>query len=169
MWKSQRGMSLVEIIIVIAIAGILTGASVMMFGHIRYANTQKVVETVDTALSQLRASTMSREGRQYLYIYRLSDGCYMKLLADGTVTEVGQSGVLDEDGTKLCGRGTEILRGDGTAVEGDEFIRVVYTKSGLFGTGAGSVPGINTDSIVIRGSGTYTIHLVSETGRHYID
>ena len=169
MWKNQRGMSLVEIIIVIAVAGILTGTSVMMFGHIRYANTQKVVETVDTALTRLRASTMSQEGRRYLYIYRLPDGCYMKLLDDGTVTQVGQSGGLDDDGTKLCGSNTEIFRSDGTLIEDDEFIRVVYTKRGLFGTGAGSVPGINTDSIEIRGSGTYTIHLVRETGRHYIE
>ena len=169
MWKNQRGMSLVEILIVIAVAAILAGVSVTMFGHIRYANTQRTVETVDTALSRLRASTMSREGRQYLYIYRLSDGYYMKLLDDGNITQVGQSGVLDDNGTQLCGSGTEIFRSDGALVGEDAFIRVVYTKSGVFGTGSGGVPGTNTDSIEIRGSGTYTIHLVSETGRHYID
>ena len=166
MWKNQKGMTLVEIIVVIAVAAILMGTSMVMYNQIRYANTKRVVEKVDSALSELRVTTMSREGRQYLYIYQLSDGYYIKLLEDGSVTEVGQTGKLDGNGTRLCGSNAEIRRDDGTVVAGDAFIRVVYTKGGQFGDGA---EGTNTGSIQIRGRGTFTIHLVKETGRHYVD
>ena len=44
----QNGITLVEIIIVIAIIGILASTSVMMIGHLHYANTQKVVRTLDS-------------------------------------------------------------------------------------------------------------------------
>lgn len=70
--KDQGGFSLVEVIIVIALMAVLAGSSVAMVGHIRYANTKKVAEEVDQALSRLRLETISRNGgRQVLFIYRV--------------------------------------------------------------------------------------------------
>ena len=65
----QNGITLVEIIIVIAIIGILASTSVMMIGHLHYANTQKVVRTLDSSLDALQARTMSKSGSSYLYRY----------------------------------------------------------------------------------------------------
>ena len=67
----QNGITLVEIIIVIAIIGILASTSVMMIGHLHYANTQKVVRTLDASLDALQVRTMSKAGSSYLYIYKL--------------------------------------------------------------------------------------------------
>ena len=58
----QNGITLVEIIIVIAIIGILASTSVMMIGHLHYANTQKVVRTLDSSLDALQVRTMSKAG-----------------------------------------------------------------------------------------------------------
>lgn len=70
----QNGITLVEIIIVIAIIGILASTSVMMIGHLHYANTQKVVRTLDASLDALQVRTMSKAGSSYLYIYKLDNG-----------------------------------------------------------------------------------------------
>lgn len=64
----QNGITLVEIIIVIAIIGILASTSVMMIGHLHYANTQKVVRTLDASLDALQVRTMS-QSRQFLSVY----------------------------------------------------------------------------------------------------
>lgn len=56
----QNGITLVEIIIVIAIIGILASTSVMMIGHLHYANTQKVVRTLDSSLDALQVRTMTK-------------------------------------------------------------------------------------------------------------
>ncbi len=78
----QNGITLVEIIIVIAIIGILASTSVMMIGHLHYANTQKVVRTLDASLDALQVRTMSKAGSSYLYIYKLDNGYYTRVLPD---------------------------------------------------------------------------------------
>ena len=60
--RNQNGITLVEIIIVIAIVGILASTAVMMIGHLHYADTQKVVKTLDSSLNELQVKTMSKTG-----------------------------------------------------------------------------------------------------------
>lgn len=181
MWKNRKGFSLIEIIIVIAILGVLAGSSVAIFGHISYANTKKVVEEVDTALSRLRLdtmTTMSQEKPQYLYIYRLKDGYYMKLYEDKLKT-----GTFDitASATRLCGNNVTIKTDAGgldvCSSSATSYICIAYTKSGLFqirqlvgGTETGGTGDKDKlESIEISGNGTYTIKLTNATGRHYIE
>lgn len=176
MWKNHRGFSLIEAVIVIALLGVLIGSSVAMVGYMRYANTKKVVEEVDKALSRLRLETMSQEEQQYLYIYYLSarSGYYMKLLAEDEEPKVGVDGSLDGNGTRLCGSSVEFFYTDPEGVYGklntaDSYVRVAYKKNGLFQIEDKdeSIDGTNVESIEISGNETFTIRLDYETGRHY--
>lgn len=154
MWKNQKGFSLIEIIILIAMIGILAGSSVAIFGHIPYANTRKVAEEVDAALSRLRLETMSQSGEQRLYICKLDDGYYLK--SDPT-----------DSGTRLCGNNVTInpsLKGTHFTIQDDKYVCVAYKKSGVF-----REIDTNADCIEISGSGTYTIRLDLDTGRHYFE
>ena len=65
-----------EIIIVIAIVGILASTAVMMIGHLHYADTQKVMKTLDASLNQLQVKSISKSGNYYLYIYHLIYNLY---------------------------------------------------------------------------------------------
>ena len=62
---NQKGVTLVEIILVIAIIGILAGKTVMVIGHLRYADTEKAVKTVDSSLDKLQVQTMSKADTPY--------------------------------------------------------------------------------------------------------
>lgn len=166
---------MIEIIIVIAIMGIMVGSSVSMMGHIRYANTKKIVESMDAALSKQRVTTMSKQGTPYLYIYKLSDGYYMKQLTQKL--DSFDAAKLNADGTKLSGSSVVISMENGTdtkEVKDDKFIRIAYKKSGAFKTaeyvnsadGTGNLDG---NKIVIEGSSTYTITLVKDTGKHIVE
>ena len=104
----RNGITLVEIIIVIAIIGILASTSVMMIGHLHYANTQKVVRTLDSSLDALQVRTMSKAGSSYLYIYKLDNGYYTRVLSDnlGSFDDTK----LTSDGTKLCNNTIKIRK-----------------------------------------------------------
>ncbi len=171
MKTNQKGMSLIEIIIVIALVGILAGTSVTLIGHVHYANTKKTVESMDSALDKLQVNSMSKQDKTYLYIYKLSDGYYMKQLTDVITTFDGTK--FDSNGTKLSGNSTQVYleSESGTLVDGNVFIRISYKKSGVFDkeTITGSTElGTNVDKIVVKGNGTYTITLVGATGKHPI-
>ena len=160
---NQKGMTLVEIILVIAIIGILAGTSVMMLGHLHYADTQKVIKTIDSSLDKLQMQSMSKAGDHYLYIYHLSDGCYMKILSDDLSSFDGSK--LDSNGTKLANNTVSIYKdsASGTKVDGNQFMKVAYTKSLTFDTTK-----TNVSAIVVSGGSDYTIQLIADTGKHFI-
>lgn len=175
MWKNQKGFSLIEVILVIALIAVLVSSSVSMFGHIRYANTKKVAEEVDNALSRLRLDTMSGDDQQYLYIYQLNGGYYMMVM-DNKRPVVGTDGDLNGNGTRLCGTNVTFSYDTGKTVGENslkdyDYIRVAYRKNGVFRfeDATQGIIGTNTKSITISGGGTFTICLDDETGRHYIE
>lgn len=162
----QRGITLVEIIIVIAIIGIFASSAVMMLGHLHYANTQKVVKTLDAALDQLQVQTLSKTGKYYMYVYKLSDGYYMRILPDN-LSSFDES-KLTADGTKLCNNTIRlwgIQAGTPTEIkEKDYYVKVSYTKTALFNSSD-----TNIDEIEIDGVPKYNLKLVMDTGKHFIN
>ncbi len=159
----HSGMSLVEIIIVVAIIGILAGSSYAMFNNIKSANMKDTVETIDSQLDKLQMQTMSKSGNPYMYIYKLSDGYYMKVLNEKLDTFDGSK--LDANGSKVCGTDVDIyLRKSGVTDElidmSGNFIRIAYLKSMEFSSDT------NVDSVVLTGISSYEIKLMKETGKH---
>lgn len=174
MKKNNKGMSLVEIIIVIAIVGILAVASISLAGNIKYANTQKAVESIEDKLDNLQVTTMSKATKQYLYIYRVGGNYYAKV--SSTATTDRSNALFDDKGTKLSNSAMTIYydshTGAGKVMVGsDNFIRICYNRAGAFyyqGSGSTTL-GTNCDKIYVNGSREYAITLVEETGKHYVE
>lgn len=162
--RDQNGITLVEIIIVIAIIGILASTSVMMIGHLHYADTQKVVQTLDSSMDALQVKTMSKAGKYYMYVYKLDNSFYMKILSDDT--KGFDETKFTKDGTRLCNDTIKIYGikgGTKTEVTDKSFvIKVAYTKSALFDSCT------NVDEIFIDGVPDYTLKLVADTGKHFV-
>ena len=164
----QNGITLVEIIIVIAIMGILASTSVMMIGHLHYANTQKVVKTLDSSLSALQVKTMSKTGDYYMYVYKLDNGYYMRSLPDNLSSF--EDTTLSDDGTRLCNNTSKSRRDRSPGNEvtekgaGGNYIKIAYTKTACFDTA-----NTNVSAIYIDGVPAYTVKLVSDTGKHFIE
>lgn len=170
MRKDNRGFSLVEMIIVIAIAAILAGASATMVRQISFANTEKAAETIATTLDRERITAMSKAGNGYIYIYQLDDGYYMKTL-HGVSLDAYDASFLDNSGHKICSNRIEIYKDStsGTKVEGSNIIRIHYTKTGVFAD-TNVFSGTEVEGrIVVTGVGTRTLSLIKTTGKNYLE
>lgn len=76
--SDNSGLTLVEIIIVIAIMGILVGFFITSTNYIGMSQARGLANTIKTAIGQARIQTMGKYDT-YLYIYKSpSDGCYYK-------------------------------------------------------------------------------------------
>lgn len=170
MKKDQRGFSLVELIVVIAIIGVLAGGTVTLISHIQYANTQRAVQAVSDMLNRTRITSMSRQGPQYLYIYRLDDGYYMKVC--DSVLDAYDDSKLGSGGIKICSDSISISMnlsgGSPVALQRrNQVIRVAYKRSGVLNTNIAS-GGSNADQIIFNGNGTFTIQIYANTGKHAV-
>ncbi len=164
--RDQNGITLVEIIIVIAMIGILASTSVMLIGHLHYADTQKVVQTLDSSLDALQVKTMSKTGKYYMYVYRIDNSYYMQILPDDI--SGFDASKLTKDGTRLCNSTITIYGRSGGAssevTDQSYVIKVAYTKSALFDSTS-----TNVDEIYIDGVPDYTLKLVADTGKHFVN
>ena len=158
--RNQNGITLVEIIIVIAIVGILASTAVMMIGHLHYADTQKVVKTLDSSLNELQVKTMSKTGDYYMYVYHLSDGYYVQILSENL--SAFDASRLTTDGKKLSNNTISICQ-DGGELPEDGYMKIAYTKQATFDT-----TNTNVQTIRIDGVPEYSIQLVYDTGKHFV-
>ena len=158
--RNQNGITLVEIIIVIAIVGILASTAVMMIGHLHYADTQKVVKTLDSSLNELQVKTMSKTGDYYMYVYHLSDGYYVQILSENL--PAFDASRLTTDCKKLSNNTISICQ-DGVELPEDGYMKIAYTKQATFDTA-----NTNVQTIQIDGVPEYSIQLVYDTGKHFV-
>ena len=164
--RNQKGITLVEIIIVIAIVGILASTAVMMIGHLHYADTQKVVKTLDSSLNELQVKTMSKTGDYYMYVYHLSDGYYVQILSENL--SAFDASRLTTDGKKLSNNTISICQ-DGVELPEDGYMKIAYTKQATFDTTKTfDTPNTNVQTIRIDGVPEYSIQLVYDTGKHFV-
>lgn len=78
---NNDGLSLVEILVVMAIMGILIGMSMSLFGLVQSGNTSNVAKSVVTAMQEVRQKTMSQN---------LAGGFDLKVTqdADGVISTI---------------------------------------------------------------------------------
>lgn len=67
--KNNKGYSMVELIMVIAIIGILTAASLVTWRSVDSAKYKRSVSTFESEVSTLRKATMSQDSRMALRLY----------------------------------------------------------------------------------------------------
>ncbi|SFR68426.1 prepilin-type N-terminal cleavage/methylation domain-containing protein [Anaeromicropila populeti] len=164
--KNSKGFSLIELIIVIAILAILSTGAVAGLSKIRYANTKKCANELNTLIEKGRMQAMSKAGTWYLYVYKTSDGVYYKITKETTTPT---------DGNLLAGNSISIkFQKDGASSEetltaGSNPIKLKFSKN-TGGLLEESVTGgaAYYKYIKVIGSSTYKIELNKLTGKHFL-
>lgn len=159
-----KGLSMIELIIVISIMGLMTGFATIGFGYIQSGNIRSAAMSINSSLSQLKYDAMSKEDMPFMYIYK-ANGQYYMYCSKG---EVASSELTAANGSVLCNSNCKITFNGGTTVDTGSYIRIAYKKSG----GLSSKSNLSNDisDITISkasGSGSsYKITIYKETGKH---
>ncbi len=176
----NKGFSLIELVITIAIMGIVVLISVNLNWMINKADLKSAAENIDTELSSLRSKTLSRGNEYMLRIKKDGDDCIAELLEKATV--IGEDGSLTEgdweilESVKL--KKVAVSGSDGAgnteAMEDGCVIEIQCSKSNGSYTRAEFIKSdgvkVNINRInVTKGDRRKVIKLVIPTGRHYID
>lgn len=154
--KDQRGFSMVEIIITLAVMGLLASSAFSLMNYLKYADVQKAYKTIGDQINKLQVDSMSKKSKQEIQIYKVGLNTYMK---------VGTSPMTLDDKGILLGNGALTIKGVDAA--GAEFavtettpIKIKYQRSGIFSADT------NVTKIIVSGkTSSYTWKLIKNTGK----
>lgn len=94
--KDNRGFSLVEIIVAIAIIGVLVGGSFVSINLIARTNVEKGIRVVESTMGKLQTECLSKSKPTYMYVYQDSDdGDYYVKVSKTLHTSV--SSIMSDD------------------------------------------------------------------------
>lgn len=172
--KNHKGFSLVEMIVVVAIIGILAGASIALFGHLRVANVDKTVQVFSMALNKLQLDSMSKTAQNKkfcVYLFRSGDVYYIcraKQNEPFNLTTMKANGTSLGGGITISTQKTFLDGTEETAVElGDgAHIMISYLRDGsLNSSSVGGGDSLMTFRIIIEGQGGSEIIINRDTGK----
>lgn len=154
--KSNKGFTLIELIVVIVIMGILSTILIISISASFSANAKKSAVEINSYIGRCRTDCMSKSGNT---IFKLSLNGENKII--GTLYH--DSSCIDS--TVLGGSrvSCEIINKDGKSALTQDGVQISFNRS----TG-GEITEI-TDITLTGGGRTYTIKIVPSTGNHWIE
>lgn len=184
MKQDNRGLSLVELIVVIAIMAVMIGIGILSISLLFGTQARGCVQNVSTMLGETKTGCLSRFDETMTLSYR-TKGTDKAITSDGYYAE-NYVYTINKDATSIPVGGSEIRRMGSKKViitvylsDGSNFelgtsrsVTISYNRS----TGAFDpviVDGTQTDDYIEKitfasGARTYTITMVQETGKHTV-
>lgn len=166
MKRNNRGMSLVEVIIVVAILSIVAGGITLGVGFITGKPADECANKLRAALQSNRMTTMGKLSAELL-IYGNADGVWVVEVIDGTAknpVKIGSSGV--EIKIKTSGGGESSLNTGTPTPETlpNTPLRISFNRgSGAFNPLPGG--GYCTEIVISKGNTVKTLKLYYLTGK----
>lgn len=172
----NKGFSLIELIVTIAIMALVTGASMSIYSWIKTHRVEEMVQNIDDCISELRTETLTKQGSYSLRIRKDGDnyiGSFYKKEASGSYSKykdvtIGSVGII------RC-----FLVSPSAAdhkVNGINCIEIMFDKSGSVSKfvyvkeSGGSIASTADGEIEVEYAGINRKVVLSKvTGKHYIE
>jgi len=167
MKKNNKGFSLIEVVVVMAIMAILIGSSVSIYSSIGRNRQKKLVDTTKDVINTLKSDSLSKEG-SYRLVIKKSGDAYVGVTQKKNASDVWE----DKKTTQISDVGT-ITEGSNSVTETDWIILAFNKSDGSFQTvaWADSTGTTSTDvkDLVLEYKGyKTTLHFVKNTGKYYV-
>jgi len=168
---NKKGFTLIELMVVMAIAALLMTGTGSLVRILTLSNVDKVTQKIDSALSKNRLLTMSKGDYRYLVLHWDSTTEEYKIstvtsTAALDTTNWNTAGIIESQKILASKDATISYVNSGVAtavmVKDTPLLLSFYPSSGAFRSNSIQI------SILI-GSKSKTIYLVSKTGNHYIE
>jgi len=173
--ERRKGFSLVEMLIVIALLGILTGGIALSIGLLRDTDTKGAAYDINSALTDLKSRTTGGKSQPYLYLYFLNQTCYVDIdyVEPADYTPTTDAKVIGDDELLISHGSGKVALGHAA----DDFLCIAYQKKdGAFlqdADGNCQKDGISTCPEMLyveaEGASGYVVHMIPDTGHHYVE
>lgn len=172
--QNNKGFSLIELIVTIAIMGIVLAASVSLYSFLSTAKVRSAASGLEDELTNLRTSTLSKQGDWKLVVSLESNGKYYATLYRGSAEyekkELGSSNNVTITYSKL----TEGAGGSSVASTGNSITTANTTwPTIIFDPGSGACRKAGdyyvTEFVISNTNLTRTIKIIKATGKHYVE
>lgn len=178
--KQNRGFTLVEVLVVLAIIAILSASSAAGFSRISYANFKKVAGKINNEISDCRAVCMSHAQPAYTYIYNRGGDIYLYSTTNGEMNATALNGANLQ---RIASSNVSIyyVEANDTTdtykkLNSGEFLEISFKLNGSFRTGAPVGAGSCNKTKFYRklkikkdNGGERIITMVQETGKHFMN
>lgn len=173
--NKNRGITLIELIIVIAIISILSLGTALSIGLIGYGDAKSATGRITTVLARVRLENMTKKEQYYLVIYQKDNDYYLSIQTDEDSARIIVSEEkLDLKNGNISYEDTEgnlyKVSSDLAEVNVRDELVVTFAKEtgGLIGNSLGDEEIVKTIYVECNRI-EYKIHLVKETGKYYIN
>ncbi len=176
--KSNKGVTIIELIVVIAILGVLIGGVALTFSIVDSADIKGCTQTLDSSLEKAKNECMSKIDQSFLVLYKSTEDDYTGYYL-GNVSRSDLATYLPspESDRKVGNENIQINidMANGTIDVSDTAVFFTFDRgSGAFDYVYKGIPATSTNqyplSITItNGSRTNTINCIQATGKHFVE
>jgi prepilin-type N-terminal cleavage/methylation domain len=170
----NKGFSLVELIVIIAIVAVSAGATTISMSSLYSFHVKQCAYDIDALLSKCKVGVMSKEGNVYLRLYNGTDGIYCEYYEAG-IAVANEKIAKDTVSISYISSNGDTINTIGT---GGLYISFDRTTGSLLTLGEAATLGgatvgdegyYSTAIIVESGEKNVTVRIVPTTGKHFIE
>lgn len=159
----NKGISLIEIIIVIAVIALASSVSINLISQLNLARTEKAAKTINITLDKLRMETMSKGISYKMFLYLAEGDLYMKILKDTDAI------TLNKDNSEKLSVDCQVrYKREGVVEEvleegENKYIAIAFSKS------SGALISDYEWISISNAKHDSKLQFVKETGKHWIE
>lgn len=129
MKNNNKGFSMIELLIVIAILSVAAAGSVLSMSIARNADVKKAAVQTEALMKGVRSNCMAKSAAEYLYLYNDGDDVYYVISSDKADNYTAVSGLNGK--TKLCSGSITVTCSTKTSSKNlvNDFVRISFDKS----------------------------------------
>ena len=154
--KERDGFSLMEMIIVIAILGMITGGIAVTYNMVRSADVKGMAYDIDSSLTNLKSKNMGSYKQLFMHLYKQSGNYFIDYTEEESYTPSGEGESVGESGISLKYDGKELTDGEVITIG-------IQKKDGAFSVGPEEI------EVYDNNVNDYMVYLVKDTGKHYVE